>query len=113
MSVCKAKALNAHTLQQPLQPTPTPPTANPDNSTTNTPVCQPRATPDLRGVARIAEQARREADGEAVQQLAGTVTELEEDRRQGEVESYSSGKGPGGTGVAVGGLEPDAEQELP
>src|SRR5262245_6692332 len=53
------------------------------------------------------------ADGEAVHELAGAVSELEEDRRQGAVEPDAPGQGPGGAGVAAGGMEPAAEQELP
>src|SRR5438105_2674663 len=53
------------------------------------------------------------ADREALHQLAGVVSELEEDGRQGEVEPDAPGQEPGGRGVAVGGLEPAAQPQLP
>src|SRR5271154_2733632 len=51
------------------------------------------------------------ADGETVRQLAGPVSELAADGRQGEIEPYPPGQEPGGARLAVGGLEPDAESE--
>src|SRR5258708_1794298 len=53
------------------------------------------------------------ADGETLQLLAGAVSELAEDGRQGEVEPRPSRQEPGGAGVAAGGVEPDAKPELP
>src|SRR5262249_46379833 len=44
-------------------------------------------------------------DGEEVLQLAGAVSQLEEDRRPGQVESDASGGQSRGAGVAFGGRE--------
>jgi transposase len=62
MAVRKNKSRNARTLQQPLQPTPTPPLVNPDQTKPEAPTPQPQATADLRRVARCAEQTRRQAE---------------------------------------------------
>src|SRR5271165_896011 len=53
------------------------------------------------------------ADGEALQLLAGAVSQLAEDGRQGEVEPGAAGKESRGAGAASGGVESDAEQQLP
>src|SRR5260370_36149809 len=53
------------------------------------------------------------ADGEALRVLAGAVSELAEDGRQGEVEPGATRQEPGGAGAAFGGVEPGAEPELP
>src|SRR5262249_14281650 len=57
MSVRKAQARSARTLQQPLQPKPARPIVQPPKVQTST-----RPADDLRRAARIAEQARREAE---------------------------------------------------
>jgi transposase len=62
MAPRKTKTRNARTLQQPLQPSPTPPIVNPDRTKPDCPAPQPRGTPDLRHAARFAEQTRREAE---------------------------------------------------
>src|SRR5215469_3613177 len=53
------------------------------------------------------------ADGQAVHLLVGVVSQLAENRRQGQVQPDASGQEPCGVCPAFGGLEPDAEQELP
>jgi transposase len=60
MTVRKANTRNARTLQQPLQPSPTPPLVNPDKVKAT--AGPPQATADLRRTGRMAEQARREAE---------------------------------------------------
>ena len=62
---------------------------------------------------RVGDGLQQMAHGQAIHQLAGLVSQLEEDGRQGQVESHAQGQGPGGAGLAVGGVEPAAQQELP
>src|SRR5262249_41463183 len=60
MSVRKAPTRSARTRQQPLQPKPIPPIVQPHQVPAST--RSPRAADDLRRAARIAEQARRDAE---------------------------------------------------
>jgi transposase len=62
MAARKAPAARTRTLQQPLQPKPTPPLVNPDQTQAKTPARQGQATADLRRAARVTEQARRDAE---------------------------------------------------
>jgi transposase len=62
MPARKAKDLNARTLQRPVQPAPTPPLTRPDQADDGATARRPPAPPDLRRIARLEEQARREAE---------------------------------------------------
>jgi hypothetical protein len=62
MSVRKTKTRHARTLQQPLQPHPTPPLVNPDKAKAQKTVRPGQAAADLGRAARRAEQARRDAE---------------------------------------------------
>jgi hypothetical protein len=62
MSARKAKDLNAHTLQRPLQPAPTPPLTHPQKAPANPTARRPPNPLDLRRIARQQEQTRREVE---------------------------------------------------
>jgi transposase len=64
MTVRKAKARNARTLQQPLRPAPTPALVNPDKAKAKTkpPTRPAQAAADRRRAARAADQARQQAE---------------------------------------------------
>ena len=52
-------------------------------------------------------------DGEALHELAGLVSQLQEDGREGAVEPDTPRQGSGGLHVASGGVEFDAQSQLP
>src|SRR5262249_11880931 len=59
---------------------------------------------------RVGHGLHEVADGQALQRLAGAVSQLEKDGWEGEVECHAEGEGACGAGAAAGGLVPAAEQ---
>src|SRR5262249_17321092 len=59
---------------------------------------------------RTGQRFHEMADGQTLHELAGVVPQLQEDGRQGAVESYAARQGPRRARAAAGGVEPDAEQ---
>ena len=61
---------------------------------------------------RVGDRLHEVAERQAVHQLAGSVSQLEEDRRQGAIEQDAQGEEPRRRCVAPGGVEPDAQSQL-